>query len=170
MRKHLAAGAILALALSCSAFAQKVTVDWDHNVHNFASFQTYQWTKPVRPSANPLMDQRIVQAIDSQMTAKGLRQVDGHPDVFVTYHTGVQRQQSATVMGTGPRRLGGMGTISPNISNSGTLVVDIDDGQTKQLLWRGTATDTLSDKPDKNSKKIEKAVTNMFKKYPPLPK
>ena len=62
---------------------------------------------------------------------------------------------------------GGMGTINQNISNAGTLVVDISNAQTRQLLWRGTATDTLSDKPDKNSQKIEKAVTKLFKQYPP---
>lgn len=162
--------AILALALSCSALAQKVTVDWDHNVHNFTSFHTYQWVKPARQSANPLMDQRIVEAVDAQLTAKGMRQVDSHPDVLVTYRTGVQRQQSATVMGTGPRRFGGMGTIVPNVSNAGTLVVDISDGTSRQLLWRGSAADTLSDKPEKNSQKIKKAVTNMFKKYPPTSK
>jgi len=46
-------------------------------------------------------------------------------------------------------------------------VVDINDGKTKQLLWRGAAKGTLSDKPEKNSKKIDQAVTKMFKQYPP---
>ncbi|MFL6308174.1 MAG: DUF4136 domain-containing protein, partial [Candidatus Sulfotelmatobacter sp.] len=90
------------------------------------------------------------------------------PDVFVTYGTGLQRQRSATATGMGRLRMGGgLGTINENISNAGTLVVDISNAQTKQLLWRGTATDTLSDKPDKNSQKIAKAVAKMFKKYPP---
>jgi hypothetical protein len=39
--------------------------------------------------------------------------------------------------------------------------------QQKQLVFRGTATDTLSDKAEKNTKKIQKAVEKMFKKYPP---
>lgn len=49
----------------------------------------------------------------------------------------------------------------------GTLVVDINSGKTKQLIWRGAAKGTLSDKPEKNSEKIDKAVAKMFKKYPP---
>jgi hypothetical protein len=60
-----------------------------------------------------------------------------------------------------------MATVNQYVTNVGTLVVDIDDGKTKQLLWRGAAKGTLSDKPEKNSQKIDKAVTKMFKQYPP---
>ena len=52
----------------------------------------------------------------------------------------------------------------------GTLVVDMFDTPTKKLIWRGTATDALSDKPEKNEKKLEKAVEEMFKHFPPKPK
>jgi hypothetical protein len=60
-----------------------------------------------------------------------------------------------------------MATVNQYVTNVGTLVVDIDDGKTKQLLWLGAAKGTLSDKPEKNSQKIDKAVTKMFKQYPP---
>lgn len=171
MKKYLfACGMVMALLVPF-AHAQKVTVDWDHNAQNFSSFKTYAWTKPVRSTTNPLMDERIVAAINSQMAAKGLRQVQSNPDVFLTYSAGVRPEKSATVMGTGRFRMGGgMGTINQNISNTGTLVVDMSDAGTRKLVWRGAASDTLSDKPDKNSKKIEKAVEKMFKKYPPKSK
>jgi hypothetical protein len=51
----------------------------------------------------------------------------------------------------------------------GTLVIDMYDTSTKQLVWRGLATDQLSDKPDKDTKKLEKAVNKMFDKFPPRP-
>jgi hypothetical protein len=169
MKKYMIACAmVFALLLPLSARSQSVNADWDHSVHDFSSFKTYQWVKAVRTTGNPLMDQRIVTAIDAQMAEKGFQHVENTPDVLVTYGTGLERQKSATATGMGrPRMGGGMGTIKQNISNAGTLIVDISNAQTKQLLWRGTATDTLSDKPDKNSQKIEKAVTKMFKKYPP---
>lgn len=174
MRKCIIACAIVfVLLLPLKAYSQKVNTDWDHSVHDFSSFKTYQWVKPVRSTGNPLMDQRIVTAIDAQMAQKGFQHVANRPDAFVTYSTGLQRQKSATATGMGMGRLrmgGGMGTINQNISNAGTLVVDISNAETRQLLWRGTATDTLSDKPDKNSQKIEKAVTKMFSKYPPKSK
>ena len=52
----------------------------------------------------------------------------------------------------------------------GDLTVDIFDGKNKQLIWRGAAEKTLSSKPEKNEKKLEKSVEDMFKKFPPLEK
>jgi len=49
----------------------------------------------------------------------------------------------------------------------GTLVVDIFDAKTKNLLFRGIAQDEISDKPEKNIKKIDKAANKMFKDFPP---
>jgi hypothetical protein len=49
----------------------------------------------------------------------------------------------------------------------GTLVVDIFDAKTKALVFRGTASDEISDKPEKNIKKVEKASAKMFKDFPP---
>lgn len=49
----------------------------------------------------------------------------------------------------------------------GTLVVDVFDARTQKLIWRGRATDTLSNKPDKDEKKLEKDVAAMFKHFPP---
>ncbi len=169
MKKHLIwLVAALAVLMSTLAYAQKVTVDWDHNVHNFSDFKTYTWSRPARPASSPLMDQRIVAAIENQLNAKGLQKVQGPADLRVTYNAGVRRERSATAFGSGRLRVGGgMTTVNENTSNIGTLVVDIENANTRQLLWRGMASDTLSDKPDKNSQKIEKAVTKMFKKYPP---
>jgi hypothetical protein len=49
----------------------------------------------------------------------------------------------------------------------GTLVVDIFDAKTKNLMWRGIAQDELSDKPEKNIKKVAKASDKLFKDFPP---
>ena len=57
----------------------------------------------------------------------------------------------------------------PGDSKNGTMVLDIFDAKTKQLLWRGTGSDELSDKADKNQKKIAKATEKMFKNFPPTP-
>jgi len=46
-------------------------------------------------------------------------------------------------------------------------VVDLFDSHTKQLIWRGVATETLSEKPDKDTKKLNKAVEKLFKDFPP---
>jgi hypothetical protein len=151
------------------AGAQKTSVDWDHNVTDFAQYKTYAWSKPLRPTQNPLMDQRIVAAVDAQLAAKGFRKVETGPEVLVTYGAGVQKETSAVATGFGGWRMGGgVQRIDPVTEDRGTLVVDLSNN--KQLIWRGVASDTLSDKPDKNAQKIEQAVEKLFKSYPPKAK
>jgi hypothetical protein len=52
----------------------------------------------------------------------------------------------------------------------GTLVVDMFDAKTKNLVFRGTASDEISDKAEKNQQKVEKASAKMFKNFPPVVK
>ncbi len=70
--------------------------------------------------------------------------------------------------GWGWRGFGGGETVT-TVENTpvGSLVVDIFDGNSKHLIFRASSTDTLSSKPDKNEKKLEKAVEEMFHHFPP---
>jgi hypothetical protein len=63
----------------------------------------------------------------------------------------------------------GMGETTTTVQNYkvGTLVIDLYDASNKQLIFRGTAEDTLSKNPEHNEKTLEKAVDKMFKKFPP---
>ena len=49
------------------------------------------------------------------------------------------------------------------------LVVDMADVKNNSFVWRDTTKDTLSDRPEKNQKKLDKALTKMFKNFPPVP-
>jgi hypothetical protein len=46
-------------------------------------------------------------------------------------------------------------------------VVDLFDGKTKKLIWRGSSSDTLSNNSEKNIKNLDKAVHKMFQHFPP---
>jgi hypothetical protein len=63
----------------------------------------------------------------------------------------------------------GMGSTTTTASEYvvGTLVADIFDAKSKNLVFRGTATDEISNKPEKNVKKLEKVTEKMFKDFPP---
>jgi hypothetical protein len=50
------------------------------------------------------------------------------------------------------------------------LVVDIWDALTKHLVWRGTATDTASENPEKNEQNLKKAMERKFRECPPSKK
>jgi hypothetical protein len=62
----------------------------------------------------------------------------------------------------------GMGTATTTSSEYtvGTLVVDIFDIKTKNLVYRGTASDEINKDPKKNEKKLDKAAQKLFKDFP----
>jgi hypothetical protein len=113
--------------------------------------------------------------VDAQLAAKGWTLVASGGDVAVVAikTTQTQKQLQTFYDGIGGgwrwRGFGGMGesTTTETDYKEGTLVVDLYDAKTKQLIWRGSAEDTLSDKADKNEKNLDKGVAKMFKKFPP---
>lgn len=167
-------GCIALLLIAGTVFAQKVTVDSDKST-NFSNYKTYAWGQGT-PASNPLMAQRITDGTDQQMASKGFQKVEpgANPDLIVLYHAAVSVETQLNTYGTGGYGWGamwggGMSTTSVQKIPTGELVVDIGDAKTKKLLWLGKATDTLSDKPEKNEKKINSALSKMFEKFPPSP-
>ena len=101
------------------------------------------------------------------MAAKGLRKMEGSADLVVTYNGGMKESTSLQGYGTGGRWVGGNFSVRKVTEMEGTLIVDLYDTQAKQLVWRGTATETASGKPEKDITKLEKVVAKLFKEYPP---
>ena len=165
--KSIAVGGLIAGALLLApgrASAQKITTDWDKTA-NFSGYKTYTLTKGQIPDgANPLMVQRVESAIKSDLASLGLLTADGGGELTVVYHFSTKEDVNLTSMGYAPRWGGGQ--VNVNRILNGMLVVDVSDSKGKNLLWRATATDTVSDNPQKNEKNIQKAVEKMFEKYP----
>ena len=154
------------LVLTGGTFAQKVTSDYDNTV-DFTQYKTYAWVLGSNVAKDPLWHQRIVGNIERQLEAKGLKRVDSNPDVYVTYNSDLSEDVSIQGFGTGRPWLGGNFSAGKVTRIEGTLVVDIQDAQSKRLIWRGIATETASDKREKNISKLEKTVSKLFKQYPP---
>jgi hypothetical protein len=171
----------VALLVPSLAVAQKVRTDYAHGT-DFSKYKTYKWVKiSDNPDLNQLMDQRIKSAFEAQLTTDGLTQVQDNPDLLIGYQAAVTHE---TQLNTFSSDMGGAGwgygarwgygyggsststTTSSTIRN-GTLALDMMDPKEKKLIFRGIATDTLSDKPEKNTKKIQKAAKKIFEKYPP---
>ena len=62
-----------------------------------------------------------------------------------------------------------MGSATQSTINVGSLVLDMYDPTTKQLVWTGTATKTIdpSSNQEKNEKNLNKAMQKLLKDYPP---
>jgi Domain of unknown function (DUF4136) len=107
--------------------------------------------------------------VEAQLAAKELQKVDSgsNPDLVATYHAAVGEETQFNTMNMGGWGGGGMSSTSVDKIPTGQLIVDLGDVKNKKLIWRGTASGILSDKPEKNEKNLNKALTKTFKKYPP---
>jgi Domain of unknown function (DUF4136) len=156
------------------AAAQQVKTDYDRSA-NFAQYKTYSWEQV--KTKNALDIDRIKAAVNLALAAKGWTQVDSGGDVSIVAMEITRNQQTLNTFydgfggGWGWRRFGGGGfgeaTTTTETYKVGTLVVDLFDTKTKQLIWRGASSDTLSDNSNKNIKNLDKGVEKMFKQFPP---
>ncbi len=140
---------------------------------DFSKYHTYKWVAIEGAShPNQIMDAEIKQSVDSQLSAKGMTKTDGDKaDMYIGYQVAVdqQKQWNAYGMGGGPRWGGGMASATSSTIDIGSLVVDMYDPTTKQLIWTGTVTKSMdpSSNQQKNQKNLDKAVAKLFKSYPP---
>jgi hypothetical protein len=51
----------------------------------------------------------------------------------------------------------------------GVLVVDMVDTHRQKVVFQGTSSQSVSSRPEKNNRKLAKAVSEVFAKYPPQP-
>jgi hypothetical protein len=153
--------------LAASAFAQEVSVNYNHNA-SFANYHTYAWGGNNKNQIqNSILAQVAQQDIENAMAAKGFQKVseDQNPDLILTASGGEREQTSYNAWGM--RGIGGgMGSISPQQNVEATMVVSLYDLKAKELVWRGMAQDTLSNKGEKNQEMVNKAVQKMFKQWP----
>ena len=183
MHSRIVTAGLIALLLPAAAMAQKVSYDYDKSA-NFAAFKTYA-LKDGTKVGQPLIDERIVNAIDKELAAKGFTKAEANPDVFVVYHVAFDKQKDISTFssgygggygpygwGYGGGWAGGTTTTSVRDILVGTLVIDLADAKKNTVVWRGMGVkevDTQA-KPDKRDKSIANAVKKIFKNYPPKKK
>ena len=170
----------ISLTLTAALLACLVATGQDvrHNYMpgtDFSKYHTYKWVN-IEGGTHPnqIVDAEIKQSVDSQLTTKGLTKTDSDKaDLYVGYQIAVdqEKQWNAYGMGGGVR-FGGMGSATSSTINVGTLVLDMYDPTSKQLVWTGQATKTMdpSSNQEKNQKNLDKAMQKLLKDYPPKQK
>ena len=160
----------LMVGLATSASAQDVTTDYDHAA-DFSKYKTFS-IEVKTTWGTPFAEKRALDEVTKTLVAKGWKQGDAATaDAAVMIHGATQTKHDVNTFysGGGWRFGGGMANTSVTEFKVGSMVVDIFDAKTKSLIWRGSGTDELSDKADKNQKKIVNATEKMFKNFPPTP-
>ena len=154
-------------------FAARLTTDYDHSV-NFSQYKTYSWIKV--KARNSLWTNRIQQDVDKQLAAKGWTRVPANGNASISAFQSTRDQTTLETFyngfGGGWRWRGigggtGIATTTTDVTEVGTVLVDIFDSQSQQLIWRGKESADLSGKPDKNAKSLAKNLASLFKHFPP---
>ena len=169
----------LAAASAVPLFAA-VSTDYDHNA-NFRSYHTFSFYKV--QTSDPLFEQRIKDEMTKDLTQAGWQMVPSGGDVSITAIGGVHDKAEYNTFydglgggGYGWRGWGGWGggwgTTQTTVQEVpvGTLMIDMYDASTHQLIWRGRSTSELSNKGDKNIKTLDKDIDHMLNGFPPKSK
>jgi hypothetical protein len=175
MRKTLGLVFVIAL-MATPALAQKVSIDYAHDF-DFGSVKTFQYvnTKESNVQGNEMMAGRVESMIKKELVEGGLTEVTENPDIFVTYHftTKERTSYSTSTFGYGGYHGGwygwggGMGTSTTTAQNytDGTLIIDAYDSSEKKMIWRGTGTVTVKDKPEKQIQQVENILTKIGSRW-----
>jgi Domain of unknown function (DUF4136) len=180
MKTRLVTALIAMVVAPALLLAQKTSYDYNKS-SNFGAFKTYAQKEGTKVG-QPLIDDRIVAAIDTELAAKGLTKSEATPDIVVIYHIAFDKQKDISTYssgyggGYGPYGYGwgggwGGGMTSTQVRDIliGTLVIDIADVKANQMAWRGMGVKEIDTqaKPEKRDKNISNAVKKIFKNYPP---
>jgi Domain of unknown function (DUF4136) len=160
---------IVVLTTSCG-YAVKTTTDYDRNV----SFATYHTFFMIRGSAsgNPLLDQRVIDDVRNALTIKGWEGVpegEGRTAVVVHAATNTKHSYETFYKGWGGWRWGDFGTATTDVDTYkvGSVIVDMFDAATKQLIWRGAVSDALTGNAERNASITQEVITKLFHHFPP---
>jgi len=159
---------ILALMAALSAFAQKITVEFDQAA-DFSKYKTFAIRDGQLNSKNPALNSELVKKridadIERDLTARGLMKVTGPSDLNVRYRFGSARKAEIERYPAGWR---GFGTRIVRVPyTEGTLVLDLRDPSTRSLVWRAIASEEKSD-ATKIEGKLDDMVRKSLERYPP---
>jgi hypothetical protein len=167
MKKFVAVIGLLMVAVASHAASAKH--DYDPEA-DFSRYQTLAWKESkesrVVAEKNSLADGRIRAAVEKELAAKGYRIDEAEDaDAYVIYRVAVRDQLRVDETWAG-RRWGRQVHVST--FQQGTLVLDVVDAETGQLVWRGWVSDALGN-PKSAEKRLAKAAKKLLKKFPPEP-
>ncbi|HTS44480.1 MAG TPA: DUF4136 domain-containing protein [Puia sp.] len=159
----------------------KVTSDYDKTA-NFQQYKTFALRQldMQHQTISQLNQNRIINAIKSEMTKKGFQENTGSPDLELNAVVILKDEKSVTAntnyygyggyyrpYAWGGGMASGYTTYSVDTYKNGSLIIDVADAKTKSLLWEGIGNKEI-DKPASDPEKaINEAVASIMSSFPP---
>jgi hypothetical protein len=160
-----------ALVLKASlAMAYDIHSDYDHSAE-FYRYKTFMWVDEP-PAPDPFTQRLMVRTINSELEAKGLRLVTSDADLVVSATTATCNYEPfyAFVPGGWSWYLNWFPQPSITVVHTfegGSLVVNLVDTQTDQVVWWASGTETVSEEGAKRIRHLHTGVRKMFETFPP---
>jgi len=172
---------LAALALLLAACSPRIYVEQDQDA-KLEGYHRFAWlTPPPRPVRDPILDSQILEArvhkaVSTDMQSRGFEEVapDAGPDFLITYHTSAKQkiESSGASFSFGfvdafPRGFGAVGfPVGGDVQSrdEGTLMLDVIDGKSKRLVWRGWTTQLLN-QDNYSDQAVSGAVKDILDKF-----
>lgn len=179
---------VLAAALlltACTGY--KVKYDFDSRA-SFTTYKTFDWYAASKHAKgktqgveNALMDRRVRYAVEKELGTKGFRlEAKADPDFLVTYYPIYETRRYKTTTGFvgwgwgfRPIHMGGRATTTQVHSyREGTIVLEVVDFKTNELVWQAAAEGALNavETPEEAEDIIQRAVRDLLESFPPKQK
>ena len=176
MLRSVTVGLAIGLMVAVIASAQDVDIRAKDGV-NFAQFATYAWAPHLDVEADhPVadgspLDLTIKRAADKELERKGYERVnqDASPDLLINYvgfGTDITSIEGVTKeVAPGVKWIGDPYAHSTRSYREGTLVFEVVDTATEEMVWSGWVTE-LARTFEKLRAKAEKATRKVFTHFP----
>lgn len=185
MKKILCAFVLGLFSIPSMSFGQ-VKSDYDKNTdfEKYKSISFAGWAKGSDKVLNDFDKKRILEAFREEFKMRGIDVMKRDGDAQVTLYVVVENKSSTTAYtdyqggyGYGARWGWGMGagmgtsttTYVEDDYTEGTLVIDMYDSASKNMVWQGVINTNVKENPAKREKSIPKKVRKLMKEYPIKP-
>jgi len=155
----------------------KVHSDWDRRV-DFSKYSTWNYSESTKGTQS-IARAAIANAAGDQLQAAGLKRSSEDPDLYVSAYGGLDQSVRFENYAVSYAPYGGWGAwyghgwegtaVAIRSVEVGTIMIDLVDRDTDELVWRGLASGTIEFdwSPDRIKSYIDSAVKRMFGGFPP---
>lgn len=179
---------ILLVGLFLVGLSGCAVTDFDKSA-DFTRYKTFAWGESEVEVKNPVYDSdlindRIRNTVEAEFAKRGIVKSSRNPDFIVRYHTYTEDKRTTmgehpfnyrwSMWGFHPFAFGfgfpGYWMNPPQVQEytEGTLILDIFDKRSDELVWRGSVSGSVEDVAGLK-KQIEKGIKAIMKKYPVSP-
>jgi len=163
---------LAALSTSCSTMTVRADHDSQVDFGSYSSFALFERPAKERrgPQMSELVDRRIGASMQAELVSRGFTTAaPREADILVTFYTAVRKRVTVNGGGWyGYRRpyWGGRVTYVKTYPE-GTLVIDVIDRKSRNLVWRGVGSGAFS-KMNPSDEKVDKRVARILATFPPV--